>query len=326
MKIRQLRYIDEVVRRGLNVTAAAEALYTSQPGVSKQIRLLEEELGLDIFQRHGKHLAQVTPAGQRILDYTARLLAEADNITKVAGEFRDANRGDLAIATTHTQARYALPKVIQAFKQRYPLVSLYMHQGAPPQVAHMAAEGQADFAIATEAIEHQHRLVMLPCYRWNRCALVKRDHPLAASSRLDLRALAQHPLITYTQGFTGRAKLDQAFASQGLHPNVLLTAVDADVIKTYVRLDLGVGIVASIAYDASDDADLVALPVDHLFEPSTTHIGFRRGMFLRGYMTEFIGLFAPHLDRSLIEEIDAIADPELRRLRTATLIPSVPTI
>lgn len=326
MKIRQLKYIDEVVRRGLNVTAAAESLFTSQPGVSKQIRLLEEELGLDIFQRQGKHLAQITPAGKRILEFATRLLAEADNISQVASEFRDAEHGELSIATTHTQARYALPKVIQGFKQRYPRVSLSMHQASPPQVAHMAAEGEVDFAIATEAIEHQHRLVMLPCYRWNRCALVKKDHPLAAIARPSLEDLAAHPLITYTQGFTGRAKLDLAFASRGLHPEVPLTAVDADVIKTYVRLDLGVGIVASIAYDAVADADLVSLPVDHLFEPSTTHIGFRRGMFLRGYMSDFVSQFAPHLSRELMEEIDAIADPDQRRRRTAELIPGVPAV
>lgn len=319
MKIRQLHYIHEVARRGLNVTAAAEALFTSQPGVSKQIRLLEEELGVDIFVRNGKHLSEITPAGQRILEYTARLLHEVDNIARVAEEFRDTDRGDLSIATTHTQARYALPPVISRFRKRYPKVALHLHQGSPPQIAKMAAEGQADFAIATEAIEHYQQLVMLPCYPWNRCVLVPPGHALAGKKRITLEALAAHPIVTYTFGFTGRSKLDQAFAAHGLKPDVVLTAVDADVIKTYVRLGLGVGIIAEMAYDARQDQDLVRLPADHLFEPSTTHIGFRRGLFLRGYMYDFIQTFAPHLSRELVDEICAITDPEARQRRTQAL-------
>src|SRR5882762_5250389 len=280
MKLRQLRYIHEVAKRGLNVTAAAEALFTSQPGVSKQIRMLEDELGVDIFLRNGKHLAEVTAAGKRILEYAERLLAEVDNITNIAEEFRDQDRGDLSIATTHTQARYALPPVIQKFKQKYPLVRMHLHQGSPPQIAKQAAEGTVDFAIATEAMEHFDQLVMLPCYHWNRSVLVPPKHPLAlkiqGKAKLTLADIAEYPIITYTFGFTGRSKLDQAFHAHGLKPDVVLTAVDADVIKTYVRLGLGVGIVASMSYDAKQDADLVRLPADHLFEPSTTHIGFRQ--------------------------------------------------
>ncbi len=323
MKLRQLRYIHEVARRGLNVTAAAEALFTSQPGVSKQIRMLEDELGVDIFLRNGKHLAEVTAAGKRILEYTERLLAEADNITNIAEEFRDQDRGDLSIATTHTQARYALPPVIHKFKVRYPKVSLHLHQGSPPQIAKLAADGVTDFAIATEAMEHFDQLVMLPCYHWNRCVLVLPNHPLAGKKRVSLKDIAEHPIITYTFGFTGRSKLDQAFAAHGLKPDVVLTAVDADVIKTYVRLGLGIGIVADMAYDAKVDKDLVRLDASHLFEPSTTHIGFRRGMFLRGYMYDFISGFAPHLSKKLVDEVAQISDHEARGRRTRQLIESL---
>jgi LysR family cys regulon transcriptional activator len=327
MKLRQLHYIQEVAKRGLNVTAAADALFTSQPGVSKQVRLLEEELGVDIFVRNGKHLAEITPAGKRILEYTQRLLLEADNIRNIAEEFRETDRGELSLATTHTQARYALPKVIQSFRQTWPQVTLHLHQGSPQQIAKMAVEGTADFAIATEALEHFEQLVMLPCYHWNRSVLVPPDHPLAlkfgapgASAEMTLNDLAEHPIVTYTFGFTGRSKLDQAFAARGLRPDVVLTAVDADVIKTYVRLGLGVGIVASMAWDEKLDADLVHLPASHLFESSTTHIGFRQGIFLRGYMVDFIHRFAPHLSRDTINEIAEITEPEARQRRVAEIV------
>ena len=320
MKLRQLHYVHEIVRRGLNVTAAAEALHTSQPGVSKQIRLLEEELGVDVFRRNGKHLDELTPAGKRILEYTERLLQEAANIRNIAQEYRQADRGDLAIATTHTQARYALPPVIRKFRDRYPKVRFHLHQGSPPQIAKIAAAGEADFAIATEAMEHFEELVMLPCYHWNRAVLVPPGHPLAQKKgKLALKDVAEHPLVTYTFGFTGRSKLDQAFAAHGLKPDVVLTAVDADVIKTYVRLGLGIGIVAHMAYDPKLDKDLVRLEAAHLFSPSTTHIGFRRGMFLRGYMYDFMALFAPHLTREKIDRVAAEADPTARARLAATL-------
>lgn len=326
MKLRQLHYIQEVAKRGLNVTAAADALFTSQPGVSKQIRLLEEELGVDIFVRNGKHISEITPAGKRILEYTRRLLLESDNIRNIAEEFHATDRGDLSLATTHTQARYALPPIIHKFRETYPQVALHLHQGSPPQIAKQAAEGQVDFAIATEAIEHFEQLVMLPCYHWNRSVLVPPKHPLArfadpkTKGRITLPDIAAHPIVTYTFGFTGRSKLDQAFAAHGLKPDVVLTAVDADVIKTYVRLGLGAGIVAGLAFDPKEDADLVALPADHLFESSTTHIGFRRSMFLRGYMYEFMQLFAPHLTRHLVDEVAAIPDAALRVQRSKTLV------
>lgn len=327
MKLRQLKYIHEVARRGLNITAAAEALHTSQPGVSKQIRLLEEELGVDIFRRNGKHLEELTPAGKRILEYTERLLQEANNVRNVSAEFKQADRGDLSIATTHTQARYALPQIIRTFRHKYPRVSLHLHQGSPPQIAKLAASGEADFAIATEAMEHFDELVMLPCYHWNRSVLVPPGHPLTAKKgRLTLKDVADYPLITYTFGFTGRSKLDQAFAAHGLKPDVVLTAVDADVIKTYVRLGLGIGIVAHMAYDPKLDKDLVRLEAAHLFETSTTHIGFRRGMFLRRFMYDFIGIFAPHLKPDKVDEVAGQADPALRAKLAAALGQRLPTI
>lgn len=319
MKIRQLLYVREVARHGLNVTAAADALFTSQPGVSKQIRQLEDELGVEIFVRNGKHLSEITPAGKRILEYAEQLLRQADSIRNIADEFRSADRGSLSIATTHTQARYALPAVIQQFRQRYPKVVLHLHQGSPAQIAKLAADGEVDFAIATEALEHYEELVMLPCYHWNRCILVRPHHPLTRLARVELPDLAGHPLITYTFGFTGRSKLDQAFAAHGLRPDVVLTAVDADVIKTYVRLGLGVGIVASLAVDPRQDSDLVALDAQHLFERSTTHIGFRRSMFIRSYMYDFISLFAPHLTNGLIDEVAALSDAESRQRITQGL-------
>ena len=301
MKLQQLRYIWEVARHDLNVSATAQALYTSQPGISKQIRLLEDELGVEIFERSGKHLTRVTPAGEAILARAGEILRTVEAIRQVAQECRNDQRGTLSIATTHTQARYALPPVIKAFMERYPEVSLHMHQGTPVQIAEMAAAGTADFAIATEAMEHFDDLVMMPCYRWNRCVVVPRGHPLAALKQLRLEDVARHPIVTYVFGFTGRSRLDEAFREKGLTPRVVFTATDADVIKTYVRLGLGIGIVARMAVDDVQDSDLVVLDASNLFKPSVTRIGFRRGTFLRGYMVEFIELFAPHLTRRVID-------------------------
>jgi LysR family cys regulon transcriptional activator len=301
MKLNQLRYICEVARRGLNVSAAAEALYTSQPGVSKQIRMLEDELDVQIFGRSGKHLTHVTPAGEEILASARRVLSEIDNISSVAQEFVDENRGSLSIATTHTQARHALPPVVAEFRRRYPRVSLHMNQGTPMQIAEMAARGSVDFAIATEAIELFEDLVMMPSYRWNRSVMVPHDHPLTREQSLTLEAIARYPLVTYVFGFTGRSKLDKAFSDAGLSPEVVFTATDSEVIKTYVALGLGVGIMASMAYDPERDRAITALDASHLFEPSVTNIGFRRGTYLRGYMYDFIELFAPHLDTDMVQ-------------------------
>lgn len=302
MKLQQLRYIWEVSRHDLNVSATAELLYTSQPGVSKQIRLLEDELGVQIFQRSGKHLADVTPAGRVVIELAGRIMAEVENIKGVAQEHSDPKRGSISIATTHTQARYVLPAVIRAFVAKYPDVALHMHQGTPLQIAELAAEHVVDFAIATEAMELFDDLVMLPCYRWNRSIIVQHGHPLTTVQPLTLEAIAKYPILTYVFGFTGRSQLDHAFQAQGLTAKVVFTATDADVIKTYVKLGLGIGIVATLAYDPVADTDLVALDASHLFDFSVTKIGFRRGTFLRGYMYDFVSLFAPHLTRTVVEQ------------------------
>ena len=302
MKLQQLRYIWEVAHHDLNVSATAQSLYTSQPGISKQIRLLEDELGVEIFSRSGKHLTRITPAGEAILRTAGEILRKVESIKQVAQEFSNERKGSLSIATTHTQARYALPRVIGDFIKRYPDVSLNMHQGTPMQISEMAADGTVDFAIATEALDLFSDLIMLPCYEWNRCVLVPKDHPLTQISQLTLEDVAKQPIVTYVFGFTGRSKLDEAFLEHGLAPKVVFTAADADVIKTYVRLGLGVGIVAKMAYDPDVDTDLVALDASHLFKSSITKIGFRRGTFLRGFMFEFIEEFAPHLTKEIINE------------------------
>lgn len=301
MKLQQLRYIWEVARRGLNVSATAESLYTSQPGVSKQIRQLEDELGIQIFQRSGKHLTDITPSGAAIIEVAGRVLGEIENIRRIAHEASDAGRGSLSLATTHTQARYVLPPVIKSFIARYPGVTLQMHQGTPMQISELAVNRSVDFAIATEALELFDNLVMLPCYRWNRSIIVPDGHPLTTVEPLSLAEIAAYPIVTYVFGFTGRSQLDAAFRAAGLSANVAFAAVDADVIKTYVRLGLGVGIVASLAFDAATDHGLRALPANHLFDYSVTKIGFRRGTVLRAYMYDFMELFAPHLTRERVD-------------------------
>lgn len=308
MKLQQLRYIWEVARHDLNVSATAQSLYTSQPGISKQIRLLEDELGVEVFSRSGKHLTRVTPAGQAILSIAGEILQKVESIKQVAQEFSDERKGSLDVATTHTQARYALPPTITNFMKQYPDVSLHMHQGTPMQISEMAANGSVDFAIATEAMSHFSDLVMMPCYRWNRSVVVPKDHPLTQVSKLTLEDLAAHPIVTYVFGFTGRSKLDDAFVNAGLEPKVVFTAVDSDVIKTYVRLGLGVGIIATMAFDEKQDTDLVALDASHLFEPSTTKIGFRKGTFLRGYMYDFIQRFASHLTPDVVRQVQACSN------------------
>jgi len=318
MKLQQLRYIWEVAHHELNVSATAQSLYTSQPGISKQIRLLEDELGVEIFSRSGKHLTHVTPAGEVILKTAGEILRKVDSIKSVAQEFSNERKGSLSLATTHTQARYALPATIRTFIERYPEVSLHMHQGTPMQISEMAADGTVEFAIATEALELFSDLIMMPCYRWNRCILVPRGHPLTQIDKLSLEDVAEHPIVTYVFGFTGRSKLDEAFITRGLVPKVVFTAADADVIKTYVRLGLGIGIVAQMAYDPAVDSDLVTLDASHLFDSSVTKIGCRRGTFLRGYMYDFIELFAPHLTRDAIAGIAAYSCPGDTRLPRST--------
>lgn len=324
MKLQQLRYIWEVAHHELNVSLTAQSLYTSQPGISKQIRLLEDELGVEIFSRSGKHLTRVTPAGQAILAIAGEILRKCESIKQVALEFSDEKKGHLSIATTHTQARYKLPPVIDAFVNRYPDVSLHMHQGTPEQIAQMAADGTVDFAIATEALEHFSDLIMMPCYRWNRSVVVPKGHPLAQQKQLTLEDVARYPIVTYVFGFTGRSKLDDAFAARGLTPRVVFTAADADVIKTYVKLGIGVGIIASMAFDPEQDGkDLVALDASALFEPSITRIGFRKGTFLRGFMYDFIQQFAPHLSRELVDSaIHSHSKGEMEQLFSGVRLPT----
>jgi LysR family cys regulon transcriptional activator len=323
MKLQQLKYIWEVSQNNLNVTATAARLFTSQPGISKQIRMLEDELGMQIFQRSGKHLTEITPAGTGILKIAGEILDKVENISRLALEFSDQKRGSLSIATTHTQARYVLPGVIQAFIEKYPEVSLHMHQGTPIQISEEASKGAVDFAIATEALELFENLLMMPCYRWNRSVIVPHEHPLARKNKLSLELLAEYPIVTYVFGFTGRSQLDQAFKAQGLEPKVVFTAADADVIKTYVKLGLGVGIVASMAYDKTLDSELTCLDASHLFDSSVTRIGFRKGTYLRTYMFDFMKIFAPHLQKELVDEaLSRSSQAELDELFEGIDLPS----
>jgi len=302
MKLQQLRYIVEVLNNNLNVSATAEALFTSQPGISKQVRMLEDELGIQIFGRSGKHLTHVTPAGQEVITIAQQILSKVEGIKAVAREHTQPDEGKLRIATTHTQARYALPDVIQGFIKKYSKVSLHMSQGTPAQISDAAAKGDADFAIATESLHLYNDLVMLPCYHWNRSIIVRKDHPLARKQDVTIEDIAKYSLVTYVFGFTGRSELDAAFEKAGVEPKIAFTATDADVIKTYVRLGVGIGVIASMAIDSTIDSDLVTIDASHLFKASTTKIGFRRGSFLRGYMFDFIERFAPHLTKNVVTQ------------------------
>ncbi|MCE7536459.1 HTH-type transcriptional regulator CysB [Aliivibrio fischeri] len=302
MKLQQLKYIVEVVNHSLNVSSTAESLYTSQPGISKQVRLLEDELGVQIFERSGKHLTRVTPSGEEIVKISREILSRVESIKSVAGEHTHPEKGTLNITTTHTQARYALPDVIKGFKNRYPAVSLHMHQGTPSQMSDAIAKGTADFAIATEALHLYQDAIMLPCYHWNRSIVVTKNHQLAQLQQVTIEDLAAFELVTYVFGFTGRSALDSAFNKAGLKPKIVFTATDADVIKTYVRLGIGVGVIASMAMDEERDSDLVAIDASHIFDASTTTIGFKRGSFLKSYMFDFMERFAPHLTRPIVEQ------------------------
>lgn len=302
MNLQQLRYLNEIVKQGLKISDAADALYTSQPGVSKQIKLLEDELGIEIFVRNGKRITAITEPGKAILEIAQRMLHDADNLKHVSEEFRAQDSGTLTVATTHTQARYALPPVVKEFIKRYPKVRLNLHQGSPTQIAQQVLNGEADLAIATESLALYDELVTLPCYEWHHCVITPPKHPLLAEKKLTLEKLAQYPVITYDFAFSGRGKINAAFQAKGLAPNIVLTAIDADVIKTYVELGLGIGIVAQMAFIPERDKHLRMLDAAHLFQPSTTRIAIRRNEYLRGYSYEFIELFAPHLTRKGINE------------------------
>ena len=301
MKLQQLKYLREVAKCGLNLSAAADALHTSQPGISKQIRQLEDELGVDILIRHGKRVVDVTEPGRVILGIAERILQDTENLKQVAGEFRDQAAGTLTIATTHTQARYSLPKVVSAFKRRYPKVRLTLKQGSPPQLAEMVLAGEADLAIATEALDHYPKLLALSGYQWRHCVVVPDPHPLLKEKRVTLETLARYPIVTYDTAFAGRSRIDDAFKAQGLAPDFVLSAVDSDVIKTYVELGLGIGIISARAYDEKRDRHLRAVEVGHLFGTMTTRIAVRRGAALRGFAYVFIELFTPQLTRAVVD-------------------------
>jgi LysR family transcriptional regulator, cys regulon transcriptional activator len=308
MKIQQLRYLAEVARRGLNVSEAAEALHTSQPGISKQIKALEEELGIQVFARHGKRLVSVTEPGKAVIAIAERILAEAQNLRRAGEEYANDQLGTLTVAATHTQARYLLPKAVAAFKRRYPKVELVMHQGNPTQICEQVIAGEADMGVATEMIAEYPELVSLPVVQWNRCVVVPPQHPLLKAKPLTLEKLAEHPIVTYDFAFANRSLVEKAFEARGLRPHVVLSAQDADVIKTYVELGLGVGILAKMAFDPERDRQLRALDASHLFESSTTRLGIKRGAYLRRYAYEFIELFAPQLSRKMVQ--DAVTGKE----------------
>ncbi|NND93070.1 MAG: HTH-type transcriptional regulator CysB [Granulosicoccus sp.] len=304
MKLQQLRCIVAMVRNNLNVSETAAALHTSQPGVSKQIRQLEDEVGVQLFERSGRQIVAVTPAGKDIIPVAERILAGTEDIRNLGRQHADPHSGELKLATTHTQARYVLPAIIESFGNRYPRVNIHLHQGTPQQMAAMVDSGEVDFVIATEGLHHYDSLVMLPCSHWSRAVVVRPEHALFKVSQLGsltLEALASYPLITYVFGFTGQSQLDKAFRARGLLPNVVLTAADTDVIKTYVRSGLGVGIIARMAYEEAQDADLRLLDASHLFQNSTTHIGMRQHRELRPFMYDFIQQFAPHLSADRVD-------------------------
>lgn len=300
MNLQQLRYLNEIVRRGLNISDAAAALYTSQPGISKQIKLLELELGIEIFVRNGKRIVALTEAGKTVLEIAQRILHESDNLKQVGQEFQEQDSGVLILATTHTQARYVLPPVVKQFMKRYPKVKLGLHQGNPTHIAEQVLNREADIAIATESLSLYEGLVTLPCFDWHHCVVVPPHHPLLEAKRVTLAKLAEYPIITYDYAFSGRSKIDEAFAAAQIEPNIALTAIDADVIKTYVELGLGIGILAELAFIPDRDRHLRMIEAKHLFKANTTRIAVRKNEYLRGYTYDFIELFAPHLSRDTV--------------------------
>ena len=303
MKLQQLKFICEVAKQNLNLTKAANELFTSQPGISKQIKALEAELGVDIFIRKGKRFVGITEPGQEIIKKSQAALNDLNNLKTIGSEYSKETSGDLTIATTHTQARYALPPVIKQFREKYPGVRLSVYQGSPAHIVEMACSGEADIAIATEATSLTNELAMLPCYQWNRCVLTPPRHSLLRSKKLSLQEICEYPIITYDFTFTGRPIIKQAFETKGLKPDIVLTAIDADVIKTYVELGFGIGIVSMMAYDPARDTKIRAMDASHLFEPSTTGIGIRKNSYMRGFVYDFISMFAPHLNKEAVDSI-----------------------
>jgi LysR family cys regulon transcriptional activator len=311
MTLQQLRYLLGIADSGLNITAAAERLYTSQPGISKQLKLLEQELGIQLFTRKGKSLAAITPAGHEVIARARRILREVENIRNLASDLSEEQEGTLSIATTHTQARYVLPEVIQKFRARYPKVNLELHQGTAEQIAELVASNRVDFAIASGSHALFPDLVLLPCYEWDRIVLVPDGHELAQSKEpMSIEMLSRFPLVTYVFSLTGESSFKKAFNEKNLEPDVVFTARDADIIKTYVRMGMGVGVVAAMAWECQDKDDMVAIDATGLFPRVTTWIGFRRDTVLRGYMVDFAALFAPHLSPELTQRAASIESQE----------------
>ena len=300
MNLHQFRFVQEAARRGLNLTEAAKALHTSQPGVSKAIIELEEELGIDIFTRHGKRLKRITEPGQHVLDSIAVIMREVGNLKRIGEQYSAQDTGTLSIATTHTQARYVLPLPVAKLREQYPKVNISLHQGAPDQVARMVIEETAEIGIATESLANYPELVTLPCYEWQHVLVLPAAHALSKKERLTLEDIAFEPLITYHPSFTGRTRIDNAFAQRQLTPRVVLEAIDSDVIKTYVRLGLGIGIVAEMAVKDDKDPDLVARPLGPLLGQNVARIALKRGAYLRDFVYHFASLLSDRLDKDLI--------------------------
>ncbi|PUE28725.1 transcriptional regulator [Limnohabitans sp. Jir61] len=300
MNLHQFRFVQEAVRRNLNLTEVAKSLHTSQPGVSKAIIELEEELGIEIFSRHGKRLKRVTEPGQHVLRSIEVILREVGNLKRIGEQFSAEDSGTLSIATTHTQARYVLPVPVAKLREAYPNVNISLHQGAPAQVAQMVMDEVAEIGIATESLSEYPELVTLPCYEWEHMLVIPKSHPLAGKVRITLEDLAAEPIITYHPSFTGRTRIDKAFAAKNLTPRIALEAIDSDVIKTYVRLGLGVGIVAEMAVKDGLDDDLVARPASQLFGKNVARIAFKRSAYIRHFVYDFAALLSDRLDRNLI--------------------------
>lgn len=326
MTLRQLRFLLEIQRQDLNISKAAAALCTSQSGISKQIQLLEQELNVQLFKRKGKHLLALSEAGAAIVNRANEVLNKVDDIRLLAEEFNRQNQS-LTIATTHTQARYVLPAVVDRFIRSYPDIRLHIHQGTPTQIATLLEQGEADIAIATEALSERESLLAMPCYQWSRSIIMRRDHALTHKRALTLQDIAAYPIITYEHGFTGRAKLDEAFAEQQLQPEIVLTAVDADVIKTYVRLGLGIGIIADMAFNPAQDGDLTAVSAKHHFGLSISQVAVKKDKYLKDYIYRFIELLAPHLSGDIVKRALMCDNSEqVRALFSGFVVPGYQTL
>ena len=311
MKLQQLRCIFQIVQSDFNISKASEALNTSQPGVSKQIKLFENEIGILIFQRNGKRLIGLTEPGEAVLNSIEAILQESNNIKVISEEFIEKDQGTFTIATTHTQARYKLPRVVEEFVKKYPKINLNIHQGNPSQVTDQIISGEADVGIATESINLSENIYTIPCYQWNRCIVMPKNHPLTKVRHITLEDLAAYPMITYDYAFTGSTIVSEVFKNANIEPNIMLTAIDADVIKTYVSLNMGIGLIAEMAYDSTKDNPMVSKDVSHLFPLSTTYIGIRRDNFLRKYTSDFIQMFIPQTSEKELKQILNKRHPKL---------------